>query len=181
MARDGLRPPPHGPHNPAVSDSGLSLRHLGAALAALAATLLVVGAWSSWWSGGQEGMTFSAGLRFVEMCGGGECRDAPLATLGSAGWMRVGIGAFSAAFVGAALLFASIGRVLAAPEARSVLPGAAAIACVTAAMLGVAFALLAPDEITALSLRAPVVLYFAGAALGAGSAAALLPVRKPDR
>ena len=162
-----------------VSDSSRALTLLGAGLAALSAALLVAGAWSSsWWSDGRDGTAFSAGLRFVEMCGNGECRDAPLASVGGAGWMRLGIGAFSAAMVGAALLLASAGRSLVAKAGRSALPGAAAIACVGAAILGVIFVTTAPYEVKGLALGGAVVAHFVGAALGAGTAAALLSARR---
>jgi hypothetical protein len=162
----------------AVSDSPRRIHVVGASLAALAAALLIAGSWSSsWWRGEEGGLVFSAGLRFVEMCGEGGCREAATATIGGAGWMRIGIGAFTAGMVGAALLLASIARVLTRPGRRSALPGAATLACVAAAILGVAFAMLAPAEVTSLELGGAVFAYFAGAALGAGSSAGLLSAR----
>jgi hypothetical protein len=161
-----------------VSASAPALRVIGFALAAVAAVLLIFGSWSSaWWMGEQGGISFSAGLRFVEMCGEGECRQASLGSIGGGGWMQVGLGAFTAGMVGAALLLFAGGVAIVRPSRRSSLPGAATIACVLAAVLGVAYVLLAPAEVTNLRVGAAAFVFFAGAAVGAGSAVGLLSSR----
>jgi hypothetical protein len=166
------------PHNAVVSASVPIVRLIGFVLAAVAAALLIFGSWSSaWWLGDQGGLTFSAGLRFVEMCSEGECHRATLGSIGGAGWMRVGLGAFTAGMVGAALLLAAAGVAVARPARRSSLRGAATIACVLAAVFGVTYVMLAPAEVTNLRGGGAMFVYFAGAALGAGSSVGLLSPR----
>lgn len=164
---------------PAVAEKVTWYRGAGAALAALSAALLVFGSWSaSWWSGTDAGLSISAGLRFVEQCGAGEgCQQAPLASLGGEGWMQVGIGAFTAGMVGAALLLGAIARALATPDKRSAIPGAATTACVLAVGAGILFIVLAPENLHRQGVGAGLITYFAGAALGAGAAGGLLSAR----
>ncbi len=92
--------------------------------------------------------------------------------------MQVGIGAFTAAMVGAALLFAGVARVFRAPTRRSSVPGAAAIACVAAAALGVVYIVLTPANVSAFGIALAMPAHFAGAAIGAGTGLALLTPRE---
>jgi hypothetical protein len=161
---------------PAVSDSPRRLHLVGSAVAALAAVLLVLGSWStSWWSGADGDMTFSAGPRLVELCGGGECQDAALSTVGSSAWMQLGLVALTAGVVGSVLLLAAVARVLLRPGGRSALPSAAGLACAAGVVVGIAFVWVAPPEVASLAFGWSVLAYFAGAAIGAGSAALLRP------
>lgn len=150
-------------------------RAAGAGLAAVAAPLLVFGSWAtSWWRGSDAGIAIAAGLRIVENCGAEGCRDAPLSSLGSGAWMQLGIAAFTFGMVGAALLLAAVARAVKPPKGRPVVPGAAAIACALAVLLGIATVLLAPENVARMGVGPAMITFFSGGVIGAAAAGALL-------
>ena len=153
------------------------LRTAGAALSLVSAGILAWGAWStSWWIGHDRDLEFRVGLRGVEMCGEAGCGFRDLAALGGgAGWTQIGIAAFAVGLVAAVFLAAAAVLGWRGAVTGTWLPRTAAVLAVVAAVLGAGVALLAPGEVWRLGVGSGLIAYFAGAALGGGSAGVLLP------
>lgn len=150
------------------------LRRFGLIVAAAAACLLAFGSLSrAWWTGGEE-THFGVGLRGVELCGDAGCTDRGLESLGAPTdtWEHIGIAAFSSGVVAAFFLLLVVAAALRGRALRFPARIGAA-ACFFAAGMASAFVFFAPD-LPDMSPSFGMAAFYLGAALGAGSAGAVL-------
>lgn len=149
-----------------------------AALGLAAAVMFLLGGLVlGWWSHADGELHTVVGLRQARLCRDGACASVSLDRLGGArdlGWIRIGLGAYAAAWVAAVLCLAMAGTA-AAGKAAPLLSRTALVAVVSAGVMGLLFVLRAPPYVP--GSPGPGLVLYAAAAL-AGGVAVVLDLRR---
>jgi hypothetical protein len=142
---------------------------LAAALAVLAGGLTV-----DWWSYESDGMSVTTGLRESRFCSPEGCQTAWLGE-GSdhERWVRAGMATYAAAFLAAGLLLLVAATVV-LRRARELLIKTSLVAAFSAALSGLIFVWLAPEQYRDMNTGYSMICFFLGTPLGFGAAFAAL-------
>ena len=136
------------------------------------ASLLLGGLLMGWWSQEDEGLRTFVGLRHAQLCRDGVCTSVALQKLGGMrdlGWIRAGLGAYAAAWIGGVLCLALAAAAAAGKAASPLLARTTLVAVASAALVGIVFLVQAPAYVSG----APgpgMGLYFGGTLLGVATA-----------